>query len=193
MKYLKIGILFLLLIEITHARKLRYKEEFYRLYYLPQYSSQSDYNRNIFWLQVAMDVQFAPPIQALTICKTEKQYKKYRLLLKMHLNYLMAKNQIFIAARYDKHEPLWFNRPYKEDILKSLDIAEYHYKCAENYWNEMMKYKKQAKAIKKTRIELDFLEDMIYKVDSKEVNYKRVVDRQLNKLEKTKAFFDFEE
>ena len=176
--------------EITNAGKLRYKEEFYRLYYLPQYSSQTDYNRNIYWLQMAMKIQFAPPIQALTICKTKKQYEKYRLLLKMHLNYLMAKNHVYIAARYDKHEPVWFNQPYKEDILKSLDIAEYHYQCAENYWNEMLKYKEAAEIIKKTRIELDFLEDMIHKVNVEDVNYKRVVDRKLNKLKKTRLFFN---
>lgn len=190
MKAWKTILLFLLLIVLVSGGKLRYKEEFYRLYYLPHYSSQTDYNRNIFWLQIAMSAAFAPPIQALAICETEEEYQKYQILLKMHLNYLIAKNHVFIAARYDKHKPLWFNRRYKKDILKSLDIAEYHYLCAQNYWEEVLRYKQEAETIKKTRIKIDFLEDMIYKIDTDDVNYRRVTDRQLNKLKKTRSFFD---
>ena len=190
MTFWKIVFLSLLLVTAVSGRKLKFKEEFYRLYYLPHYATQHDYHRNIFWLEIAMYAAFAPPIQALTICKTEKQYQKYQLLLKMHLNYLMAKNHVFIAVRYDKHEPLWFNRTYKEDILKSLDIAEYHYKCAGSYWEKMLDYKRLAEGIKNTRIDLDFLEDMVYKVNQGDVNYQRVTRRQLAKLEKTRAFFN---
>ena len=176
-------------VEIRPSRKILYKEEFYRLYYLPLYHREANYIRNIHWLKWAMKVAFAPPIRALTVCETPSQYEKYKILVKMHLNYLMTKNTVLLAARFDKHKPVWFNRPYKESILKSLKIARHYYTSALDHWEKVLYYQRLASSLKGTRIELDFLEDMIYKIEVGEVDYKRVVNRQLKKLEGTTSYF----
>ena len=178
--------------EQASSRQLLYKEEFYRLYYLPLYHTQHDYNRNIFWLQIAMKAAWAPPIQALVISKKPVEYQKYQLLIRMHLNYLMTKNAVYLGARYDKHEPRWFNKPYKKEILESLEIARYYYLTALRSWQEVLKYKKelQTPKFKFIHIDLFFTEDMIVRIDSKDLNYERVVKRQLAKIEQTIDYFN---
>jgi len=159
---------------------------------MPSYAQNHDYRRNIYWLQFALKMDFAPPIQALTICNTPEKYAKYQHLLKMHLNYLMAKNSVYLAARFDKHEPVWFNKPYRTDILKSLEFARYYYESAINYWQEVLKYKEEAEVYQAARIELDFLEDMVHKINTDQVNYQRVAQRQLKKLAETRNYFSEE-
>lgn len=188
---LKKILLFLLYsLVLLQARKLYYKEEFYRMYYLPQMFNNEDLQRGSFYLQLARAARFAPPIQALVICKTEDEYEKYKLLIRMHLSYLMAKNELFLAARYDKHEPVFFNKPYADHILESLDIAEYHYRCAGEYWQEMLDFKSRAQSqYPKIRTPLEFTEDLMVRIDSGELDLDRVMNRKLEKIIKTRAFF----
>ncbi|BBM88541.1 hypothetical protein COTS27_00222 [Spirochaetota bacterium] len=181
-------IILALLVESSHARKLRYKEEFYNLYYLPQLYENHDLARNLHWLQVALKVPFAPPIQALIPHENEAEYEKYKVLVNMHLHYLLTKNWVFLAARFDKHRPVFFNIPYKEDILKSLDIAEVLYKGALESWNQTLEYFEVARTLR-PRSKLDFLETTVYKIQKREIDYTRVITRKLNKLARTRAYF----
>ena len=183
--------IFFLILELNshhQPRKLKFKEEFYRLYYLPSYANKYDYARNIFWLEIAIKAPWAPPIQALIISEDERSYQKYQLMLYFHLNYLMARNTMYWASRYDKHEPVWFNKTYKEDILKSLEIAKYHYNNSLYYWQEMLNYKEQIQQIHDRHLNLEFINNVIFKIDQNDINFERVINRQLKHIEKTKNF-----
>ncbi|MBL8993188.1 MAG: hypothetical protein JNM63_07595, partial [Spirochaetia bacterium] len=169
---------------------LHYLEEFYRMYYLPNIYDKNDLNRNLYWLQFALKVPFAPPIQALVVPRTEEGYEKYKLLLKMHINYLMTQNSVFLGAEYDKHEPVFFNKEYKKEILESLEWARYYYQCSKNYWDVVLDYKKQIEKYRRTRVDMDFTEDLLVRIDSGDLDYKRVADRHLAKIEKTIQFLN---
>lgn len=177
-------------LKIETSRPLAYLEEFYRLYYLPQLFDNDNLNQNLHWLQTALKAPFAPPIQALVICKTPAEYERYQQLLRMHIHYLMTQNCVLLAARYDKHEPVFFNKEYSKEILESLEYARYHYECARNYWAVVLDFKRDLSKARFARVpDMEFSEDLLVRIDSGELDYRRVIDRQLAKLEKTKAYF----
>ena len=181
-------ILALVLPESLLARRLIYKEEFYRIYYLPQKYVNDDLTRTIHWLSWARVSPFAPPIQALKPHEDEQDYLKYKALINMHIDYLLTKNTAYLAARFDKHRPVYFNKPYAEDILKSLDIAEYLYNQAEIYWERTLKQFFEVRKME-GRSELDFLEDLVEEIRIKEVDWKSTLARKKAHLEKTRKYF----
>jgi len=169
--------------------KLKFKEDFFRLHYMPLKPDNPDYQRNLFWLQYAVSAPYAPPIQALVISKTPEMYEKYKILLQMTLFYHMAMNEIAVAARFDKHEPVFFNKEYAADIIQSLSYARVHYNNALSYWNEMVKYKTAAEKYKKIEIDMSFQQDILTRVDDGTLNLERVVTRKLENLDTKAEFF----
>lgn len=176
---------------IVWGRKLLYKEEFYRIYYLPQTYANDDLTRTIYWLQWAVAAPFAPPIQALKPHEKEEDYQKYQALLKMHIHYLLTKNTAYLAARFDKHKPVFFNKPYKKDILRSLDIAEYLYDQADIYWEKTLKQWEKVRKMK-GESNLSFLEQFVEKVRLKEIDWTSTLKRKKENLKKTRAYFSQE-
>lgn len=181
---------FLILYTFSYNKKLRYKEDFYRLYYLRQNYRTLDLNRNLFWLNIAIYARFAPAWKALVYCDTEREYERYKLLLKMHLNYLMARNELYLGAKYDKHKPVFYTKVFNEDILNSLKIAKQHYKSALSYWEWVLKYKNQAETeYPDERIDLNFIEDTIYNINSGDLDLERTANRKLSNIIKTEHYY----
>ena len=182
----------MLLILPLSGRKLRYLEEFYRMYYLPSQFESNDLQRNIFWLQIALKAPFAPPLYALVISEKETEYKKYQKLLQMHINYLLTKNLVYLAARFDKHKPVFFNKPYAKDIVRSLAIAKFFYEGATFYWKKVTFHYQdltELKEFKTVKTKLNFAEHLIYRIYVKDLDYQRIIDRKLTKLTKTYEYF----
>ena len=173
----------------AQARRLLYLEEFYRLYYLPSLYTEENTLRNIFWLDVAIKMPFAPPIQALVVCDTEQQYEKYRHLMKMHLYYLMTKNALYTAARFDKHTIRFSDAPYKKEILESLKYADFFYKQALVYWKQAFSYQEKVQKLKWHTVELDFLNDLAYRINKGDLDYQRIIQRHLNQLNEKIAHY----
>ena len=189
-KVIWICLLLVLLPSFLQGKKFYYLEEFYSLYYLSHHYQNNDINRNLFWLQRALRSPFAPPLQALVVPKTEKQYQHYKAIVKMHLHYLMTKNYIYLASRFEKHKPVFFNKPYAEQNLKSLKIARGLYKNADYYWQQTLLYCEQVKNKKINDItKLYFMEDTFYRIQTDELNYGRVISRHLQKIDNAETFF----
>ena len=171
------------------ARPLTTLEDFYRLYYLPQTPKNEDLLGNLYWMQRAAQAPFASPIEALTVPTTPGQYERYRVLIRLHLNYLMAETCFQLAARFDKHDPRFFNRPYSNEILKSLEIARFYYESGRNYWNELLTLRQKLDAGPQERTELTFAEEIPGRIDDGQLDLNRVFERQTAKLERTRQFF----
>lgn len=174
------------------ARKLYYLEEFYGLYALPHKFDNQDLARNIHWLQIATNRPFAPPIHGIVVEDSEIKYRKYQQLLIMHIHYLLTKNFVYLAARFDKHKPIFYNKPYRKDILSSLKIAEYLYNEALREWANVIRYYYKITddpELKKIKTQLTFPEDMIYRINTGELDYERVINRRLNKISEMRSYF----
>ena len=170
------------------SKRLSTVEEFYRMYYLPSSATEDDLHRNMFWLQIALRMPFSVPIQALVVPETKAQYDKYQVLMRMHLYFLLTKTALYLAARFDKHRPVFHDKPFKKEILGSLDYARYHYEGARSYWKEVMKHYTAARKMK-VRVPLDFLNNMVYRIHTGDLNYNRVAERRLRSLEKKIEFY----
>ena len=170
------------------TKKLKTFEEFYRLYYLTSYYDDHHLKRNIFWLQKTLKKPFAPPIQALVISTNIDQHRRYQRLMKMHVYYLLTKNYVLLAARFDKHYPVFFNKKYNKENLRSLDIAKKYYQTATIYWRECLKYHKNVDKIKK-KTKLPFIEDLFYRIKYENFNYNTIIRRKIAKVEEKKDYF----
>lgn len=183
------GCLALCVLAPLGARPLVTVEDYYRLYYLTQTPKNQDHLGNLYWMQRALQAPFATPIEALVVPENEAQYRRYRTLVRLHLHYLMAETCVALGARFDKHEPRFFNRPWSDDIVKSLDVAKFYYDLAQRYWNDLLEDRKKLDADGGPRTELTFAEEIPGRIDEGQLDLTRVLDRQRAKLEKTREFF----
>ena len=149
----------------------------------------------MFWLEIALKSPFAPPIKAFVVPKTREQYERYKTILKMHLNYLMTQNYVYLASRFEKHYPVFFNKPYYKENLESLSIAKGFYQNALYYWYKVLEYSdhldpEKISSFKEEHLtELYFMEDVIYRIKKNDLNYERVIQRHLKKINETELFF----
>ncbi|MFW6138844.1 MAG: hypothetical protein ACOC7U_06705 [Spirochaetota bacterium] len=163
------------------ARRLYYAEEFY-LYVLNLYYTSPNLNRNIRFMQWALEAPFDNPVRSLALIKTEDDFKRYKALFKMHVNLLIIDSYLQLARRFDKPHIYFFNLQYAEQLKESFTVARYYYQIVLNYWKEAKKYSNQAEAIP-ARINLDAWEDEHYSIQSEKLDYQKVVEHRLKELE----------
>lgn len=172
-----------------------YLEDYYELYGMKQYYNENSLRKNVERLKTALKCKFRHPSQALVKINTESEYLKYRNLMFMHINILIMRNYLKIAARYDKRKIYFYSLDFAREISESLDIAKKNYNEALPFWERAIGYAKRASEIKLTT-DLGFIESERYSIIKNELDYGRVingyiarVDFKKNKLEKSISFF----
>jgi len=161
-----------------------YLEDYYLLYGKKLYYNENSLRVNIKYLETSLTAYFRHPSQAIVKVETRKEYRKYRILMYMHINLLIMRNHMRIASQYDKQKLYFYNYDFAKDIRDSLVYAEKYYKEAIPYWNKARKYAKMASRIKiSTR--LSYMESERYSIISKELNYGRIIKRYIKRV-KTK-------
>jgi len=172
--------------------KIRYKEDFIRLYNQWLYSDLDSISRNIFFLELAYCVPFDHPIKALIPITNTLQYEKYKNLIMMHICLLLTQAYIDYAKMYIKENIYFFNEEFKNDYIDGYLIAEKYIKDAHKYWLKTKDYAYNAKSIKEFKMDNDFyiyhlnLEDEAYKILNNLIKYDKVIRLMLEKIEKNK-------
>lgn len=166
-----------------------YLEDYYELYGMKQYYRENALRRNINRLEVALTRKFRHPSQALVKVSTEKEYLKYRRLMFMHLNYLIMKNYLKIAARYDKRKLYFYNLDFSKEIRESLDIADKYYLKSLEYWKKTKKYAKMASRVKITT-DLGSMESRRFSIIQGDLDYNRIIGNHRKRLAKKKRRLD---
>lgn len=194
---LKTGFLALLLIVSIGASPLnawtvRYKEQFYRLYHVHYKQYPDDVLENLYWLERAIEADFANPLYALGKIANEQEWEKYRYLFMMHLNLKMTEQHLRLGSKWDKKVAYFYNAPWKKQNLESLDTAESCYRTALFYWEEAILWAEKAQ-IKEFRflflLDLQSWEDERERIATGELNYERTISRELSRLEKVRQDF----
>lgn len=176
--YARVGFKESTLIEKKDYGYIVYAEDYYRLYSLPSYYSESDMLRNIDYLERALDAPFDFVNRALTIIETEKAYQRYKDLMHMQFNYLITQNYIYIAGLYDKKKYYFYNSQFSDDIKKSFEYATFYYNLAKERWI-ITKELANRVMTNKAKLEMDNLIDKAYKIALGEIDYNKTADRQL--------------
>lgn len=165
-------------------------EDYYQLYGMEMYYQENDLRFNIEKLKTALNCKFRHPAKALCKIETEKEYYKYRNLMFMHINILIMRNYMKIAAKYDKRDVYFYDSGHWADhIKKSFDIAESLYKQAQPYWIEARKYAKTASKVKIT-LDLGTMETERYEIMTGELDYGDIINDHLKRLNKKRKKLD---
>jgi hypothetical protein len=166
-----------------------YVEDFYLLYGLKQYYNENTLRRNIDRLSTALQCKFRHPSQALIQVTSEDEYLKYRNLMFMHINMLLLRDHLKIAARYDKRNIYFYSVDFAKDIRDSLDIAEKYYRDALPYWHEALKYARKASEIKITT-DMGTVETERYNIIKGNTDFEKIIDTHITKVKKKRLQLD---
>lgn len=164
-----------------HARRLYYAEEFY-LYVLNLYYTNPNLERNIRFMQWALEAPFDNPVRSLVRIETEDDFVRYKALFKLHVNLLIIDSYLQLARRFDKEHVYFFNLWYAKHLEKSFAIARYYYEISFNYWDEALKYAETLSRMP-GRIEIDQWEDELHQIQAGELDYRTITQDHLERLE----------
>jgi hypothetical protein len=169
-----------------------YKEQYYRLYHLHHIQYPDDSMENIYWLEKALKADFANPLYALALIENETEWEKYRYLFTMHLNIKLLEQYLFLGNKWNKRQAYFYNSPWKEQNLESLETAETCFRNALHYWEEALIWAEKARARKFRFINLQkiqFWEDEVARMETGELDYGKTINRELVLLEKIRQRF----
>jgi hypothetical protein len=163
-----------------------YVEDFYLLYGLTLYYDENSLRENIRKLQLALLTKFRHPSQAIVKIENENEYEKYKNLMLMRINYLLMRDTMKIAARYDKQKIYFYNLDYAKCIDESLDTADSLYAEALPFWKETKIYAEKASQYKITT-ELSSMESDRYSIIHGETDFAKIIGDHRAKIRKKKG------
>jgi len=191
-KWLLIPLLAGFLIQPLDAYFVRYKEQYYRLFHLHLNQYPDDTMENIYWLERALQAPFANPLFALARIENEVQWEKYRYLFMMHLNIKLAEQHMFLGNLWNKRYAFFFNAPFRDQILSSLEIAEACFRTALVYWEQALVWAEKLRDRRFRWINLQqvqFWEDSFARIERGTLNYGRTINRELARLQSVREKF----
>jgi hypothetical protein len=175
-----------------NAYYVTYKEQYYRLYHLHYIQNPGDTLENIYWLEKALKADFGNPLYALALIENKTQWEKYRCLFMMHLNLKMIEQYLFLGNKWNKRKAYFYNAPWKEENLESLETAETCYRTALYYWNEALAWAAKAGERRFRFINLErvqFWEDEARRIEDKTLDYEKIINREIALLQEVRETF----
>lgn len=177
----------------TFSYYVMYKEQFYKLYHVHYQQYPEDVIENIYWLEKATKADFCNPQCAMTKIKDKDEWEKYRYLFNMHLNLKLVEQHMRLGRIHDKSVAYFYDAPWKEEYLSELEMAERCYKTGLVYWKEAKLWSEKA-GMKKfqfmTLTGIQNWEDEHYRIENHNLDYEKILTRELNRLEKVKSDFE---
>lgn len=172
---------------------VKYKEDFYKLYHVHYQQYPDDCMENIYWLEKAAQADFCNPQFADFKVTTEKQWEKYRYLFQMHINLKIIEQYLRLGRTYDKKVAYFYDAPWKDEYLRNIEKALSCYKAGLYYWQESKLWCEKANESK-----FNFLfitdkqnwEDERERIKTGELDYEKMLKREISRLEKVQAEFE---
>lgn len=190
-KFLVLGLLAFLAAAPASAYKIVYAEQWYQLVHRHLYEDPDSAMENIYYLERALRSDFANPLNALTPIKDQKEWERYRALFRMHVNLLLVQQTLILGSNFDKQQAYFYNYPWKAANLDSLSKAEKIYQTALGYWKDAQTW--SALATNKPPIWFESLQywiDEQNRIETGELDYTRIIQKQLDRLGAVKAKFE---
>ena len=170
-----------------------YKEQYYRLFHIHHNQNPDDTMENIYWLEKAIQAPFCNPLFALALIENEAQWEKYRYLFNMHLHIKLIEQYMFLGNKWNKRRAYFYNAPWRDQNLESLEIAENTYRTALYYWDEAISWAEKANERRFRWMNLErvqFWEDEAYRIEQGTLNYGRTIRRELASLQRVRERFE---
>jgi hypothetical protein len=145
---------------------------------------------NIVWLEKALEADFCNPLYALARIESKDEWRHYRYLFKMHVNLKLVELYRTLGSRYDKRVAYFFNAPWKEANLGSLETAEKMYETALYYWDEAKRWLSKLRRSPHHLEEIQNWEDERHRIQIGELDYEEFIYKDLKRLENVRARFE---
>jgi hypothetical protein len=186
-------ILFTFLPAESHAYIIKYKEEYYQLYHLHYVQYPDDTMENIYWLEQALKADFCNPLYALALIENETQWEKYRYLFMMHTNLKLIEQWLFLGNKWNKRNAYFYNAPWKEQNLESLETAEACFKAALTYWDAATEWAEKVYGDRRFRFlnlpRVSYWENEAWRIQNGKLDYGRTIERELKSLQNVREKF----
>ncbi len=176
-------LLFLLCASGLFAYRILYAEQYYRLFHLHFYQYPDDTIENIYYLEQSLKADFANPLYALARIENKREWAQYRTLFKMHVNLKLVELYLTLGSKYDKMAAYFYNAPWKQDNLDSLELAEQAYLVALRYWQEAHSWAAELPWLYFNLEEIQNWEDERARIWSGELDYTEIIGEHLDRLE----------
>ena len=169
------------------AYMVKYKEDWYKLYHVHYQQYPDDCIENIYWLEKAVQADFCTPQFADIKIETEKEWEKYRYLFQMHINLKLIEQHLRLGRSYDKKCIYFYDAPWKDEYLNNMQKALSCYQAGLYYWQEAKVWCEKANAAS-----FNFLfitgkqnwEDERERIANGDLDYEKMLNREINRLEK---------
>ena len=167
-----------------------FKEQFYRLYHTNYILYPDDSIENIYWLEQARKADFCNPLYAMAKIPDQKHWERYRYLFNMHIELKIIEQHLQLGSMFDKQVAYFYNAPWKQENLESLETAETAYRAALAYWNSAKDWAAKAQNIRWIYLpEVQFWDDESHRILSGELDYERIIKTELSRLQKVREAF----
>ncbi len=177
----------------SSAYMVKYKEDYWRLFHVHYQQSPDDCIENIYWLEKAVQADFANPLYAQAKIEDESDWEKYRYLFMMHLNLKLIEQHQRLGRNYDKQVVHFYDAPWKDLYVENLKKSLSCYKAGLYYWTEAKLWAEKANV---GRFRFKFITDLQNWEDERErigegtLDYEKILQRDISRVEK--AIEDFE-
>jgi hypothetical protein len=171
------------------AYRILYAEQYYKLYHLHFYQYPDDSMENIYYLEQALQADFANPLYALARIENREQWAQYRMLFKMHVNLKLVELYLTLGSKYDKQAAYFYNAPWRDQNLDSLRTAEQVYRLAVGYWKEARGWAFRLPRLYFNLEEIQGWEDERARILSGDLDYGRIIDGHLSRLDRVRRQF----
>lgn len=171
---------------------VKFKEDWYSLYHVHYQQYPDDCIENIYWLEKALQADFANPLYARVKISNEKEWEKYRYLFQMHINLKLIEQHLRLGRTYDKKVAYFYDAPWKDEYLRNLEKAVSCYKASLSYWTEALQWAEKANAPGFKFLfmtEMQNWEDERERIKTGELDYGKMLSREIGRVEKVKADF----
>ena len=166
---------------------VKYKEDWYKLYHVHYQQYPDDCIENIYWLEKAAQADYCNPQFTDAKITTEKEWEKYRYLFQMHINLKLIEQHLRLGRTYDKKCIYFYDAPWKDEYLRNLEKAKTCYEAGYYYWKEAQLWAEKANISQFNFLyitDLQNWEDERERIVTGELDYKKMLDRELARLNK---------
>lgn len=193
MKRLSLLFIFLFVSISAFSWTVMYAEQYFKMYHQHFYQDPQDIDENIFYLRNALNSDFVNPLNALATIKDKKEWELYRYLFKMKCNLLILEEYRRKADKFDKEAAYFYNQPFRDIILKSLQVALYNYENSLAMWKDVVTWAEKANDKKFNFIYLEQIykwQEDAYRIKTQELNYEVILNKDINRVKRVIKEFE---
>ena len=155
------------------------------VYHQHFYATVESTDENIFYLQQALNADFANPLNALTRIENEREWACYRALFRMKCHQLILEEYRKQASKFDKREAYFYNQPYRHIILRSLEMALLNYERALACWPKVKEYADETGKPEYRWIHFDTLykwQEDAHRMRTGDLDYGEIISKDIARL-----------